>query len=423
MNNYCFLLFLLFAYNTCAQTRYTSTIETKNRLLEGYRRDTLPLVNNSRVNVKVGLALRAINKVNQLDGTINFNIWFRYAWLDEYLQWNNDIVDRMSFTTDPSLSSSIWIPDIYIYNTANNPMSELAWAQATCNSKGEVLLSRPGILVTTCIFDLSDFPYDQQTCLLKFGSWAYSSSKINLEAFDPVADISNYQENHEWDLISFNATINEEKYNCCPDPYQDITFTLVIRRKPGYFTHNLIIPAFITSSLMILALFIPWNSGERVSFATTIMLTMTVFLLILSEHLPQTNTQSLLSLMFIGLTMLSFIGLFFTILITSLYSENIEQSCIRSTIIHIKKMVQNNKVCAEGHPPPTTVEDNEEQSDRGKDSMGSINIEYSNGMRNVFGNNFFHKVAAKIELYFTVTFVIIFVTFAIFIYNRMPVYK
>ena len=90
MNNYCFLLFLLFAYNTCAQTRYTSTIETKNRLLEGYRRDTLPLVNNSRVNVKVGLALRAINKVNQLDGTINFNIWFRYAWLDEYLQWNND---------------------------------------------------------------------------------------------------------------------------------------------------------------------------------------------------------------------------------------------------------------------------------------------------------------------------------------------
>ena len=84
-------------------------------------------------------------------------------------------------------------------------------------------------------------------------------------------------------------------------------------------------------------------------------------------------------------------------------------------------MVQNNKVCAEGQPP--TVEDNEEHVDRGNDSIGSINTEYSNGIRNVFGNNLFHKVAAKIELYFTVAFVIIFVTFAIFIYNRMPIYK
>ena len=139
-----------------------------------------------------------------------------------------------------------------------------------------------------------------------------NSEKLNLSMYEPVADISNYSRKSRMEMIKFNASINEKFYNCCPYPFQDITFEFIIRRKANYFNLNLILPAFTTAALMIMAQYIPWNSGERISFATTIVLTMTVFLLILSETLPKSNSNSLLGNMFIGLTMISFLGLLCT---------------------------------------------------------------------------------------------------------------
>ena len=373
--------------------------QLQHSLLKDYRRDVLPLWNNSKMNVSVGMAMRAINNVDQLDGTIRFNVWFRYRWRDEYLTWNPKITDQLTFTTDPTISSSIWTPDIYIYNTANNPMSQLAYTHATVYPTGDVLLSRPGIITSTCSFDLSDFPYDQQVCALKFGSWAYSSKRLDLYKFIPDVDVSNYQYNHEWTLVHFNSTINEKYYSCCEDAYQDITFNIIIRRKPGYFSQNIILPAFTTSSLMVLALFIPWNSGERISFATTVMLTMTVYLLILSEHLPQTNTNPLMSIMFIGLTMLAFIGLFFTIVITSFHSNEqtictkcITDRCRRRKIMDIPDEQREN-----------TNENIDENIDENKNDI--------------------HQLTTNIEHYFTYIFISTFVIFSSIIYSRIPVYN
>ncbi len=65
---------------------------------------------------------------------------------------------------------------------------------------------------------------------------------------------------------------------------------------------NIIIPTYATASLMIISLVVPWDSGERISFTITVMLSLIVFLLILSESLPKTDAHPLLSKMLIGLT-------------------------------------------------------------------------------------------------------------------------
>ena len=52
---------------------------------------------------------------------------------------------------------------------------------------------------------------------------------------------------------------------------------------------------------MILTLLVPWDSGERISFAVTVLLTIIVFLLIISENLPKSDNKPLLSRMIIGL--------------------------------------------------------------------------------------------------------------------------
>lgn len=51
--------------------------------------------------------------------------------------------------------------------------------------------------------------------------------------------------NGEWDLLSFPCKRNVDKYECCPEPYSDVTCTLKIRRRTTYFFVNLIVPCFL----------------------------------------------------------------------------------------------------------------------------------------------------------------------------------
>ena len=38
--------------------------------------------------LKMGVAIRAFNSIDQVEGTITSNIWLRYYWKDEHLIWN-----------------------------------------------------------------------------------------------------------------------------------------------------------------------------------------------------------------------------------------------------------------------------------------------------------------------------------------------
>ena len=98
---------------------------------------------------------------------------------------------------------------------------------------------------------------------------------------------------------------------------------------------------------MIMTFLIPRNSGERISFATTVMLSIVVFLLILSDNLPKTATSPLISLMFIGLLLFSLIGLF-SVICMSAIGNNIS-CCQNNKRIHAEDLdinmdeIKNNK--------------------------------------------------------------------------------
>ena len=45
---------------------------------------------------------------------------------------------------------------------------------------------------------------------------------------------------------------NEITYPCCPEPYLDITFKIMIRRRTLYYFFNLIIPCVLIASMAVL---------------------------------------------------------------------------------------------------------------------------------------------------------------------------
>ena len=61
------------------------------------------------------------------------------------------------------------------------------------------------------------------------------------------------------------ARANEVIYDCCPEPYLDITFVIKLRRRTLYYFYNLIVPCLLISSMAVLDFTLPPDSGEKLS--------------------------------------------------------------------------------------------------------------------------------------------------------------
>ncbi len=60
----------------------------------------------------------------------------------------------------------------------NNKESIMQESMAVVSSDGTVLWIPPSRLESSCSLDLRRFPFDEQTCVLKFGSWTFDGNKV-----------------------------------------------------------------------------------------------------------------------------------------------------------------------------------------------------------------------------------------------------
>ena len=118
----------------------------------------------------------------------------------------------------------IWTPDIVLYNYADTRLEEKRDALAIINSDGVVKWRPPSIFKSTCQINIQKFPYDQQNCSMKFGSWTYDGDSIDIQFYDGLKQINReeYTESNEWEILSAEGIRREKKYECCPEVYPDM---------------------------------------------------------------------------------------------------------------------------------------------------------------------------------------------------------
>ena len=103
-------------------------------------------------------------------------------------------------------------------------------------------------------------------------------------------DLSEFYLSVEWDILDVPATKNVESFNPEMDENEhhgdgrgeeeedeeklltDITFILTMRRKTLFYTVNLIIPCVGISFLTVLVFYLPADSGEKVTVKISLML-------------------------------------------------------------------------------------------------------------------------------------------------------
>lgn len=128
---------------------------------------------------------------------------------------------------------------------------------------GRIKWMPPAIYKSSCSIDVTFFPFDQQSCKMKFGSWTYDRAKIDLISMASDVDQMDYWESGEWVIVNAVGKYNTKKYECCTEIYADITYYFIIRRLPLFYTINLIIPCLLISCLTVLVFYLLRNVERR----------------------------------------------------------------------------------------------------------------------------------------------------------------
>ncbi|XP_063342475.1 neuronal acetylcholine receptor subunit alpha-7-like isoform X2 [Pelmatolapia mariae] len=254
-------------------------------LLRDYNPMERPVANDSHsLTVQFSFTLMQVMDVDEKNQLLTTNAWLQ-MWYDHYLQWNQSEypgVKNLRFTPD-----QVWTPDILLYNSAHDKFDATFKTYVLVNSSGFCEYLPPGIFISTCNVDVRWFPFDIQRCELKFGSWTFDGWLLDIQMKE--ADVSGYMPNGEWDLLEVPGGRNEVFYECCVEPYPDVTFVVTLRRRTLFYALNLLIPCVLLSSMTLLVFLLPANSGEKISLGITVLLSLTVFMLMVAEIMPATS--------------------------------------------------------------------------------------------------------------------------------------
>ncbi|CAH2305790.1 acetylcholine receptor subunit alpha [Pelobates cultripes] len=278
----------------CLSAETVIASEDEARLVENlfktYNKVVRPVETfTDKVVVTVGLQLIQLINVDEVNQIVSTNVRLKQQWVDVNLKWNPSDYGGVEKIRIPS--SDIWRPDLVLYNNADGDFAIEPETKVLLDYTGKIIWSPPAIFKSYCEIIVTYFPFDQQNCSMKFGTWTYDGTLVVINPENDRPDLSNFMESGEWLMKDYRCWKHWVYYTCCPDkPYLDITYHFVLLRLPLYFIVNVIIPCLLFSFLTGLVFYLPTDSGEKMTLSISVLLSLTVFLLVIVELIPSTSS-------------------------------------------------------------------------------------------------------------------------------------
>ncbi|CAF3922298.1 unnamed protein product [Rotaria sp. Silwood1] len=142
-------------------------------------------------------------------------------------------------------------------------------------------------------------------------------------------------------IVYFTATNSGTKYDCCPNVYPHVLYTIRMRRRSLYYFTNIIAPCFLISCMTPLGFLLSPDSGEKLtlrelefdhkkfilihlkSSEITTLLSVIMFSLVLSEILPSSSTAiPIITIYFICVMFMTAVSVVASVFILSLHNRN-----------------------------------------------------------------------------------------------------
>ncbi|XP_017470069.1 PREDICTED: uncharacterized protein LOC108361814 [Rhagoletis zephyria] len=146
-------------------------------LLDPYNTLERPVLNESDpLQLSFGLTLMQIIDVDEKNQLLVTNVWLKLEWNDMNLRWNTSDYGGVKDLRIPP--HRIWKPDVLMYNSADEGFDGTYQTNVVVRNNGSCLYVPPGIFKSTCKIDITWFPFDDQRCEMKFGSWTYDGFQV-----------------------------------------------------------------------------------------------------------------------------------------------------------------------------------------------------------------------------------------------------
>ena len=179
----------------------------------------------------------------------------------------------------------LWMPEPrQLTHVGNEFVISTAWLY----NNGTVQQILGGGFVAYCDLNNYNWPLDQQTCVSTIIATRNDASELELSLLTDKVDMTDFNEHGSWELVNPKADIVRLR-----DKDVDIDFvahrmTLTLKRRPDVIVLHSAVPFFLTALLNTMIYFVPVRSGERITFAITILLTFVFFTTSIAEDIPRT---------------------------------------------------------------------------------------------------------------------------------------
>lgn len=196
---------------------------------------------NKAVHVYCTLVLFTIKSFDEVQGILVTVTSVNLYWTDELLTWDPAQYGGISMVHLPN--ENVWIPEITIVNPAETFQSFCYDEQMVGYfNNGTGFVSCPNVISSSCQADVRYYPFDVQTCSIKFVSSYYPHKQFRL--LDGGILPVQYKELTGWDLIqtkSYTFNIFEDILG--------VNYELTLKRRPLFIIVNIIIPVVILGLL------------------------------------------------------------------------------------------------------------------------------------------------------------------------------
>ena len=260
--------------------------------------------------------LIGLNDIDEVEQKLQSTAYLKVTWSDHFLSWtpasyNN--IEKITVKQD-----RIWKPDLALAN-AYDTISGLgdSFMYVTITYLGLISWYPYQVFDSSCTLDMTYFPFDSQSCDIQFVTWSSTKEMINIVSGTDGLDTSFYETNANWDLLGVSSSDSSTSTT------SGLSFKINIKRKPFFFLLNFIIPIVCLSILNLFVFVLPSDSGEKTGYAIVLFLSFAIFLLIVTEIMPEgMKTVPVMSTYLLIECVLSTIIVFVTIIQLRLHNQD-----------------------------------------------------------------------------------------------------
>ncbi|XP_034101654.1 neuronal acetylcholine receptor subunit alpha-2 [Drosophila albomicans] len=255
-----------------------STIEKLQlNIFINYDEHTQPTVGGQPTNISLGLSVNYID-IDELDGKITLHCWLNARWKDESHIWNASEYDNI--TKVHMSGHKLWKPQITLFNSAVEEGNFLVSTQLILSSDGSVLWVTPAVYTAYCSLNMRNWPYDEQTCKLKIGTWSMNHIDAVYNKENHELNYENVVESTEWEILSgLTKFVHKDIYNY-------IEFTFRVKRRSSMYTAVIYTPAICIVILALSTFWLPPQMGEKILLNGILIVLISAFLMYFAQLLP-----------------------------------------------------------------------------------------------------------------------------------------